>query len=119
MHLQVPFFTDTIRVNNLTRHLLYKLIKYTLSMEELTSEWNSPTTLDPFDFDFAYDVEILHKKNVVIDCTFEEYENLSCVVFPVSIVHLITDFFCKSKICYIKNHVSCKSADCLSNLILL
>lgn len=48
----------TIRANNLTRHLLYKLIKYTLH-QELTSEWNSPTTLDSFDFEIANDVEIL------------------------------------------------------------
>lgn len=108
----VPFFTGTIRVNNLTRHLLYKLIKYTLPIKELTSKWNSPTTLDSFDVDFAYDVEILHKKNVVIDCTFEEYENLSYVVFPVSILHLSIVFFCKSikVLIYEKYHVSLQTA---------
>lgn len=96
IHTYVPLFTGTIRANNLTRHLLYKLIKYTLH-QELTSEWNSPTTLDSFDFEIANDVEILHKKNVVIDHTFEEYENLSYVVFPVRISHLSIVLFCKSK----------------------
>lgn len=88
-------------------------------MEEFILEWNSLIIFDLFDFDFVYDVEILYKKNVVIDCIFEEYENFFCVVFLVSIVYLIIDFFCKFKICYIKNYVLCKFVDCLSNLIFL
>lgn len=65
--------------------------------QEFILEWNSLIILDFFDFEIVNDVEILYKKNVVIDYIFEEYENFLYVVFLVRILYLSIVFFCKFK----------------------
>lgn len=73
--------TGTVQAKNLTRHLLYKLIKYTLPPVKNTTGFTNLTTSTAFTSD---DVEILHQQHVITNLTFKEYETLYDSIFPVS-----------------------------------
>lgn len=97
-------YTGTVQAKNLTRHLLFKLIKYTLPAENhITGSKNPTTTSTAFTFE---DVERLHQQHVITDITFKEYETLNDSIFPVSVLKAY--YYTIFSLWLILRQVSCK-----------